>query len=42
MAAPIIIEVTPQARAVIGKLHNFPQQMGQAIKRGMDEVQKAI
>jgi hypothetical protein len=38
MPAPIIIEVTPQAKAVIAKLRNFPQQMGQAIKRGMDDA----
>lgn len=38
MPAPIIIEVTPQARAVIAKLRNFPLDMGQAIKRGMDDA----
>lgn len=38
MPAPIIIEVTPQAKAVIGKLRRFPQDMGQAIKRGMDQA----
>jgi hypothetical protein len=38
MPAPIIIEVTPQARAVIAKLQRFPQEMGQAIKRGMDDA----
>jgi hypothetical protein len=38
MPAPIIIEITPQARAVIAKLRNFPQDMGQAIKRGMDDA----
>jgi hypothetical protein len=38
MAVPIVIEVTPQARAVIAKLQRFPQEMGQAIKRGMDDA----
>jgi hypothetical protein len=38
MPAPIVIEVTPQAQAVIVKLRNFPQQIGQAIKRGMDDA----
>src|SRR5580765_6942553 len=38
MPAPIVIEVTPQARAVIAKLQRFPQEMGQAIKRGMDDA----
>ena len=38
MPAPIIIEVTPQARAVISKLQRFPQDMGNAIKRGMDDA----
>jgi hypothetical protein len=38
MPAPIIIEVTPQAQAVIVKLQRFPQEMGQAIKRGMDDA----
>jgi hypothetical protein len=38
MPAPIIIEVTPQAQAVIAKLQRFPQEMGQAIKRGMDNA----
>jgi hypothetical protein len=38
MPAPIVIELTPQAQAVIVKLRNFPQEMGQAIKRGMDDA----
>src|SRR4029077_9162130 len=38
MPAPVIIEVTQQARAVIAKLQRFPQEMGQAIKRGMDDA----
>jgi hypothetical protein len=38
MPAPIVIELTPQARAVILKLQKFPQNVGQAIKRGMDEA----
>jgi hypothetical protein len=38
MPAPIVIEITPQAQAVIVKLRNFPQQIGQAIKRGMDDA----
>ena len=38
MPAPIVIELTPQARAVILKLQKFPQNIGQAIKRGMDEA----
>jgi hypothetical protein len=38
MPAPIIIEVTPAAKAVIAKLNKFPQEMGQAIKRGMDQA----
>jgi hypothetical protein len=38
MPAPIIIEVTPGAQAVIAKLRRFPQEIGQAIKRGMDDA----
>jgi len=38
MPAPIVIELTPQAQAVIVKLQKFPQNIGQAIKRGMDEA----
>lgn len=38
MAAPIVIEITPQARAVIAKLQRFPQDIGAAIKRGMDDA----
>jgi hypothetical protein len=38
MPAPIVIELTPQARAVVVKLQRFPQEIGQAIKRGMDEA----
>jgi hypothetical protein len=38
MPAPIVIELTPQARAVIVKLQKFPQNVGQAIKRGMDSA----
>jgi hypothetical protein len=38
MPAPIIIELTPQAQAVMVKLRRLPQQIGQAIKRGMDNA----
>ncbi len=38
MPAPIVIEITPQAQAVIRKLQRFPQEIGAAIKRGMDEA----
>jgi hypothetical protein len=38
MPAPIVIELTPGAQAVIAKLQRFPQEMGQAIKRGMDDA----
>lgn len=38
MPAPIVIEITPRGRAVIAKLQRFPQDMGNAIKRGMDDA----
>jgi len=38
MPAPIIIELSPGAQAVMAKLRQFPQEMGAAIKRGMDEA----
>ena len=38
MAAPIVIEIGPEGRALILKLQKFPQEIGQTIKRGMDEA----
>ena len=38
MPAPIIIEVTPQAQSGHCEAARFPQEMGQAIKRGMDDA----